>query len=237
MKKEGVASQTLKSLLDIRRKKITLIPSFKPHELKHLVIRFGAKLAMLVLFASIPIAGAHPIDMDAIAQIESGGDPAAVGSSGEIGLYQISPIALKHFNQVHIGKKPITPKGEIDYQKQAESKRTFENRCALYGPGPRIVGWACAYEAQDLKDKRVNAHIANWYINWLYDRCWTVKDTIIAWNWGIGNWRKFNNQREKCEQINTTTGGDCIESYDNFLPQVTQDYLKKYEAITGEVLS
>lgn len=127
--------------------------------------------------------------MDAIAMIVSSNNPKAMGSSGEIGLYQISPIALKHFN---------TAAGD-------SFNRVSKN---------------------ELLQAHTNHMVAGWYFNWIYDRTWTVKDTIIAWNWGIGNWRKWNKNKEHYK----------ISPPDNFLPQVTQDYLKKYEKITGKKL-
>ena len=118
-------------------------------------------------------AQAHPLDMDAIKMIESSGNPKAVGSVGERGLYQITPGVWKDYNRA----KKCKP-GPLD---------------ALFDPATA---------------KRV----ADWYLDWLHFRCKTPQDTIIAWNWGIGNWRKW-----KARGAN----------YDE-LPQVTKDYLKKY---------
>jgi soluble lytic murein transglycosylase-like protein len=45
------------------------------------------------------------VNMEAIKQIESGGNPKAFNKgSGARGLYQITPICLKHYNEVH-GRK------------------------------------------------------------------------------------------------------------------------------------
>lgn len=162
-------------------------------------------IAILALTLGSP-AMAHPIDMDAIAQIESSNNPKAVGKSGEIGLYQISPIVLKHFNQ--------------------SRKRLGGDDGATFVVDENV-------QAEDLKDPLVNEYIANWYMNWLFDRCWTVKDTIIAWNWGIGNWREW--QRKPCvdkEGVSNLWKDGCFNS----LPKVTQDYLKKYEKLTGDKL-
>ena len=136
--------------------------------------------------------------MNAIAMIESSNNPKAVGSSGEIGLYQISPIVLKHHNQWL---------KEHDEHLSISFVGTFPDNKALFNP-------------------KVNEHIANWYLGWLYDRCWTIKDTIIAYNWGIGNWRKgcFSSQ------------GKYMCDYRGHLPKVTENYLKKYELLTGEKL-
>lgn len=157
----------------------------------------------LVLFLCFQGVGlAHSVDMDAIQQIETGGeaDPdQAVGASGEIGRYQISPIVLKHYNQV---TKYWLPK-------------------------------------EKLSEPATNKEIANWYMNWLFDRCYTVKDTIIAWNWGIGNWREWKNKIYP-DYVEFNSVGLVKFNYtreaEDKLPKVTQDYLKKYEKITGEVL-
>ena len=60
--------------------------------------------------------------------------------------------------------------------------------------------------------------IANWYLNWLYDRCWTVEDTLYAYNMGIGRWRKWDRE-----------GRD----YDK-LPKETQEFLRKYKELTND---
>jgi hypothetical protein len=52
-------------------------------------------------------SGAHAeiINMDAIAQIESSGNPQAYNpQDGAIGLYQITPIVLKEYNNYHAQK-------------------------------------------------------------------------------------------------------------------------------------
>lgn len=150
-------------------------------------------LILLLSIAGCAPAYAHPINMDAIAEIESSNNPKAVGKVGEIGLYQISPIVLKHYNQ-------------------------SSNQ---HGLG--------LVEENELLDPIVNHKVAEWYMNWLFDRCWTVRDTIIAWNFGIGNWRSWKNWNSEPDVI--TNPSALVH-----LPKITQDYLKKYEKITGEKL-
>lgn len=96
----------------------------------------------------------------------------------------------------------------------------------------------------DMKNPGYAKRVANWYMNWLFDRCWTVKDTLIAWNWGIGNWRRWKERNQANETAwNVPSvhpyGEDSFDlSYDQMaddkLPKTTQDYLKKYEKLTGE---
>ncbi len=57
-----------------------------------------AGLSVLLIGVSVQ---AVQIDMEAIKQIESGGNPEAVSSTGARGLYQIMPITLKAYNQRH----------------------------------------------------------------------------------------------------------------------------------------
>jgi len=162
-----------------------------------------------VLLICTPAFG-HPVNMEVIAQIESSNNPEAVGAVGEIGLYQISPIVLKHFNQDHRN----ATRGIMAYEKSS------------------VVRFGVPIHIKTLSDPYINTYIANWYMNWLFDRTWTVKDTIIAWNWGIGNWRKWKNNR--C--MNGNLKIVVCKYQDSLLPKVTQDYLKKYEKLTGEKL-
>jgi len=170
------------------------------------------KLTVILLLLISPQVSAQPINMQAICQIESGCKDDAVGSIGEIGRFQISPIAFKHFKQatkerfIEYDSTPVQAIGDFITGGQIFEK---ENR---------------EYVMDDLKDERFNKRVADWYFNWLFDRTWTVRDTIIAWNWGIGNWRScyFSGHAKICR--------------DTYLPKTTQAYLKKYEQITGEVL-
>jgi len=56
-----------------------------------------------IVLALLLVGGAAhaAVDMRAIACIESSNNPKAVAKDGGVGLYQISPICLKHFNQVN----------------------------------------------------------------------------------------------------------------------------------------
>lgn len=173
-------------------------------------------LLVLFLFPMLlsfwgPNVLAHPVNMQAICEIESNCDDNAKGSVGEIGRYQISPIVLKHFEQVH-------KRGEKIYVDE-----TFKLECwDKCFPTPK----------EKLANKQINTLIANWYMNWLFDRCWTVKDTIIAWNFGIGNWREWRFQSVNVPISSHEHRQGRLED----LPKTVQAYLKKYEQLTGEKL-
>lgn len=151
-------------------------------------------LAVMYLFftQTLPKAWSHPIDMGAIKQIESSGDQYAYNAKSQAkGLYQITPVCLKHFVQFH------------------------ENRTLLAALNSDV--WhANRYKGEELFDPQFNRFVADWYMNWLFDRCLTVEDTLVAFNWGIGNWKKWDGR---------------IAS----LPKETQNYLKKYAELAEKV--
>jgi soluble lytic murein transglycosylase-like protein len=68
---------------------------------------FLASILLLASCMAIP-ARADVIDMNAIMIIESQGNPNAIGTSGEIGLYQIMPCVLAEYNQFN--KVNLQPK-------------------------------------------------------------------------------------------------------------------------------
>jgi len=135
--------------------------------------KFPLYLILAVCIMTPRIADAHPIDLQKIQQIESSGNPRAVGTSGERGLYQITPGVWKDYLRAR-----GLDKGDPEH----------------------------------LFDPHVNKKVADWYFKWLFFRCQTVKDTIISYNWGIGNWRKWKARGAKFSE----------------LPLTTQKYLKKY---------
>lgn len=53
---------------------------------------------VLFLVAFVVIANAEVVDLNTIQQIESAGNPNAVGLTGDIGLYQITPCVLEEYN-------------------------------------------------------------------------------------------------------------------------------------------
>lgn len=87
------------------------LPSLKitlEGELPVITSRFQAGLVVVVFSFLLPLlVMASPalgeVNLEIIKQIESNGNPKAVGKAGEIGLYQISPICLRHYNENHHG--------------------------------------------------------------------------------------------------------------------------------------
>lgn len=88
--------------------------------------------------------------VDAIIQVESGGNPNAIGSKGEVGLVQLMPIALEELNRVYGVKipskmellKPETNKayGEL-YIRYLLEKFNGDVECAVaaYNAGPTRI--------------------------------------------------------------------------------------------------
>lgn len=65
----------------------------------------AATIIIIALAVWFSVAHAETIDMDAIAQIESSGNPLAYNhQDGAIGLYQITPVVLKEYNAYHAQK-------------------------------------------------------------------------------------------------------------------------------------
>lgn len=84
-------------------------------------------------------AGAHGVDADrlvALARCESGLDPRAVGSLGEVGLYQLAPFGLlPHFRRVGY-RDHWSVWEQADYV-----ARAFAGEWLDQGVGPRH--WSC----------------------------------------------------------------------------------------------
>lgn len=118
---------------------------------------------------------------------------------------QAHPLDLELIKMIESsGKltKEVGPAGERGLYQITPGVWKDYNQAKKRKPGPLDA----------LFDPATAKRVADWYLDWLHFRCKTPQDTIIAWNWGIGNWRKW-----KARGAN----------YDE-LPQVTKDYLKKY---------
>lgn len=132
---------------------------------------------MLGLFLMQGTVYAHSIDLDALAHIESSGNPSAYNKRSQAcGLYQITPIVLKQYNAV---------KGT-------------------------------SLKTRDLFDPKINKTVAEYYLGWLDRLCETDEEILIAYNWGIGNLRRWQDKGARFEK----------------LPKETRDYILKYRRLT-----
>lgn len=155
------------------------------------------KVAAVILLALSLTGSAHAtVKMEAIKQIESGGNPKAYNKrSGARGLYQITPICLAHYND--------------------ENLRNFS--------------------MDDMFDPEKNERVATWYFAWLERQDLDDVEQIIAYNWGIGNLKKYKRDSEKPQECvpylepDGSVSSVCPKVVE--LPKETQDYLTKYQCL------
>ena len=143
-------------------------------------------IILILLFSNT--AYAHPIDMNALATIESNNNPKACSYKGckyGRGLYQISEIVLKQYDLERPKNLRIGVDGWIEEIKRDPYRQTM---------------------------------IADYYLEWIHERVGNLDDTLICWNWGYGNWSKWNRNGSNY----------------NKLPKETKDFLKKYNELTKE---
>lgn len=137
-----------------------------------------------------------------IIRVESGGNPNAVGSSGEIGLMQISPIVLKEFKQ-NAGSTYEAFYDDYDYRPNFW-KKLFPYKY------PRVLNFYSNYswgicgeiypekiELEDLKDPMLNKQIGYWYLRRLKDHYipkdkYSVELLLACYNAGPTRMRKNN---------------------------------------------
>lgn len=139
-------------------------------------------LAIFLFFAFKSCARAEEIDLSIIMQIESNGNPNAYNKqSGAIGLYQITPICLKEYNQVNGEKCFSSPFG-------IQGTERFEIRYLTIS---------------DLYNPIINERVAEWYLNIripqllnYYHKPITIDNILWAYNAGIGNVIKGKMPRE-----------------------------------------
>lgn len=142
--------------------------------------RFGLAISAALIVALSGGAAEATVNMEAIKQIESGGNPKAWNKrTNARGLYQITPICLAHYHAV-VGNLWITEK--------------------------------------NLFDPEINTMVAAWYFSWLEGQGLDDIEQVAAFNWGIGNVRKWLRDEKD-------------------LPKETQDYLTKYQALTADPCS
>ena len=89
-------------------------------------------IILLFLIASASALGADARLLDAIEQVESGGDPNAVGDGGRaIGAYQIWPIMVDEVNRI-LGEDKYTYKDRWDREKSREMCNIFLDNARRY---------------------------------------------------------------------------------------------------------
>ena len=140
--------------------------------------------ALLLMVVFCRVSHAEEINLDIISVIESSGNNMAYNfKSGATGQYQITKSCLN------------------DYNKHAvENGLTLLNLTDMYEPKYAYM-------------------VSNWYLNehipdllWNYDIPDTITSRLIAYNWGIGNLRKWFKHG----------------SHWNQLPKETRNYVIKY---------
>ena len=129
-----------------------------------------------------------------IIHIESSNNPNAISKTDCIGLMQISPIVLKEWNEQKSPPSIIDTKNNIYHIEPHFLKE------ALFNPD-------------------INIAIGTWYLK----RIWfhylkgkgTIKDMLICYNFGYGNWLKYKQGKVK-------------------LPKETRNYIKRYYHLAKE---
>lgn len=124
------------------------------------VCLLGALLLMVVCCRS---CHAEDINLDIIADIESGGNPLAYNrESGATGEFQITPILLKSYNANH----------DDGYHFKYSMDDLFNSDYAVL-----IAKW---YLNEKIPDYLIRYRIPD-----------TITSRLIAYNWGIGHLRKW----------------------------------------------
>jgi soluble lytic murein transglycosylase-like protein len=117
---------------------------------------------IITVFGYLRIACAEEINIEAIIQIESSGNPFAVSEDGCVGLMQLSQSVIDEFNKRYSKPKLYYKKEELfDYCNNVKIGTWYINQ--------RIPEMLKAYHIPD-----------------------TISTRLIAYNWGIGNLVKFN---------------------------------------------
>ena len=141
-----------------------------------------AHTILIFCLMSCSIAQAHQINMEILAEIESGGNPIALSPDGCRGLYQISEIVLQQFKETHKG---------------------------LSLPSDR-AGWTIDVDSMSterLFEKTPNEYIADWYLDWLDNALRingiepTVDNILIGYNFGLGHFLKWRQRGSKFSKL------------------------------------
>jgi len=136
-------------------------------------------MTVIVLLGLFCMARAEMPDIDiaAIVQIESSGNPMAISQDYCRGLMQISNSVLREYN---------------DY--------TIKYCLGTYENG--FLAQPVAYTKQDLFNSKINIQIGTWYLTERipqmlrhYKLPVTIDNILIAYNFGIGNLVKYRQGR------------------------------------------
>ncbi len=139
------------------------------------ILLWGILIAIILCFWIVSVARGDSLEhhIPRIIQVESSGNPSAVGENGEIGLMQIMPIVYKEYIDFYY------PKGHYESYFVGKKDRLKWQREA------------------NLKDPKINVAIGTWYLNRLKDHYipknkYSNEVLLGAWNWGIGNVRSVD---------------------------------------------
>ena len=138
-------------------------------------------VGMLVVLIIFPFKNSFADEIDnlipAIIQVESGGRADAMNCNGKIetasiGLMQITYPVLQEFNECDLAwAKTKTQKERNGYK----------------------LEWYGRYKMPDLFNPTLNRIIGEFYLRRLKDHygCKTIEEILCAYNWGIGNLKKY----------------------------------------------
>ena len=175
----------LADILKVRRKHDSNIMEIeKRTEYSAFMVAVCLLGALLLMVVFCRVSHAEEINLDIISVIESSGNNMAYNfKSGATGQYQITKSCLNDYNK-----------------HAAENGLTLLNLTDMYEPKYAYM-------------------VSNWYLNehipdllWNYDIPDTITSRLIAYNWGIGNLRKWFKHG----------------SHWNQLPKETRNYVIKY---------
>jgi len=137
-------------------------------------LMIGVNLLLLNFLTLVSFADEIDDLIPAIIACESGGRADAVSPKGAIGLMGISPIVFKEWEENTYNYLGASSEEKLD-------KREYD----------RIIHFE--HEIDILYDKDWNKNIGEWYLRRLKDHygCKTIEEILCAYNWGIGNLKKY----------------------------------------------
>ena len=143
---------------------------------KAILICFAILLIMITFMLWIDVVFADEIDdiIPFIIKVESNGDPNAIGTSGEIGLMQISPIVFKEYNNVMTDEYEVRKKNWHKRMREyREANPDMMHNFDVFMSIPSTIALV------ELWDKRININVGGWYLRRLKDHY--LKDVCIIY--------------------------------------------------------